>query len=281
MILCSISTGIQAQQTKTAEGTIRYMIPQNLTLAQAEFYAVEQAKLQIIADNFGTIISRSDALTFKNKDGISSVESLTNAGLEVRGEWIATIGEPKIKRIVENNEYILVVSIRGQIREIISAPIDFHAKVLRNGVTDNCESDTFKQGDKMYMSFQTPEDGYVSIYITDGEVVQCLYPYKGLGDEIMKIEEDRRYIFFSKENSGELDPLYVPERRLGCNDDNEHDRIYLIFSPNKYSKAVDHSDENEIGPRTLSFKDFHSWLSRLRRFDKELTYKVFDIVINK
>lgn len=280
VVLLTFTTSLHAQREITDRGTVSYVVPDNVTISQAEMFAVESAKLKIIADNFGTVLERYDNTSIMNKEGISSVESLTFAGAEVRGEWIATIGEPKITRKVINNKFVIDVTIMGRIREIISAPIEFRAKVLRNGVTDNCESDRFKVNDMMYMSFQAPEDGYVSVYMTDGKTVQCLFPYNGLPSEYMKVRSDERYVFFSKENSGEIDPFRVSECMLGCNGDNEHDRLYVIFSPHKYSKAVDHADAREDLPRILSNEEFHTWLSRLRRLDKELTYKVFDIVIN-
>lgn len=279
--LVGLSTDLHAQRELTVRGTESYVIPKNMTMEQAEVFAVESAKLRIIADNFGTVVGSTDILTIANKDGMSSVESLLMAGTEVKGEWIATVGEPRITRKVVNNEFVIDVTIQGRIREIISAPVDFHAKVLRNGVTDNCISDRFKIYDRMYVSFQTPESGYVSVYMTDNKIVQCLFPYNGLPSEYMKVEADKRYVFFSKSDSGDIDPFRVSECILGCNEDNEHNRIYIIFSSNKYSKAVDHSGEKDGMPRELSFEEFHAWFSKLRRIDKELTYKAFDIVISE
>lgn len=280
-ILICMRIDVQAQQIRSAKGTDLYVIPKNMTLEQAEAFAVEQAKLRIIADNFGTIVGSASTMTMSSRNGESEASSFTFGETEVKGEWIETTNGPNIERKVVNNEFVLEVTIAGKIREIISAPIMYNAKVLRNGVTDNCESDSFKQRDYMYMSFQSPESGYVSIYITDGKDVQCLFPYEGLSAEYMKIMADKRYVFFSKENSGELDPMKVTRCPLGCRENNEHNRIYLIFSPNKYSKAVDYSASMDNMPRHLSFEEFHNWLSKLRRLDKELTCKPFDIIISK
>lgn len=280
LLLFCMSANLHAQREITDRGTFSYVIPKNVTLDQAEVFAVESAKLSIIADNFGTVVGSNANLLISNRGGVSSVESLILAGTEVRGDWIATIGEPKITRKVVNNEFVLDVTIQGRIREIVSAPIEFHARVLRNGVTDNCVSERFNEGDRMYISFQTPEDGYLSIYMTDGTIVQCLFPYDGLSAEHMEVQAGRRHVFFSKDHSGDIDPFMVKDLTVSCNTDNEHDRIYMIFSPHKYAKAVDYSNES-VMLRELSFEEFHSWLSRLRRMDKDLTYKAFDIIINR
>lgn len=277
-LLCIVSN-VQAQKTITDKGTGLFVIPKNMTIEQAEVEAVMQVQNQIIADNFGTIVGSASTMTMSNRNGEAQTNSFTFGDTEVKGEWLETTSGPHIVRKVVNNEFVLEVTIAGKIREIVSAPIMYNAKVLRNGVTDNCESDNFKHRDYMYMSFQSPEAGYVSIYITDGKDVQCLFPYRGLQADGMQVKADKRYVFFSKENSGELDPMIVKRCQLGCQEDNEHNRIYLVFSPNRYSKAVDHSAGD--APRVLSFEEFHNWLSKLRRLDKDLTCKPFDIVIRK
>lgn len=280
LTLLSLSFNLYAQRVITARGTEMYVIPKNMTLEHAERLAVEQAKLKVIADNFGTIVGASTALTISDGNGMSSIESFTFGETEVKGEWLETIGQPLIERKVVNNDFVIAVTIAGKIREIISAPIEFKAKILRNGVEDNCESNDFKERDKMYVSFQSAEEGHLSIYMTDGKIVQCLYPYRGLSSDYMKVEADKRYVFFSKKNSGELDPMRVMECQLACEADNEYNRIYVIFSPNKYSKPIDQSASNSM-IRTLTYNDFHAWLSKQKRLDTKLHCKPFDIVIKK
>ncbi|MBQ8573266.1 MAG: hypothetical protein IJ450_00225 [Bacteroidales bacterium] len=279
-LLCIVSN-VQAQKTLIDKGTGIFVIPKNMTIEQAEVEAVRQVQNQIIEDNFGTVVGSASTITMSNRNGQSETTSFTFGDTEVRGEWLETTSGPDIERKLINGEFALQVTIAGKIREIVSAPIMYNAKVLRNGVEDNCESDTFKYGDYMYMSFQSPEDGYLSIYITDGKDVQCLFPYEGLQSDYMHLKADKRYVFFSRAHSGEIDPGRVAICKLGCQEDNEHNRIYLIFSPNKYSKAVDYSASMDNMPRHLSFEEFHNWLSKLRRLDKELTCKPFDIVISK
>ena len=68
--------------------------------------------------------------------------------------------------------------------------------------------------------------------------------------------------------------------QLACEADNEYNRIYVIFSPNKYSKPIDQSASNSM-IRTLTYNDFHAWLSKQKRLDTKLHCKPFDIVIKK
>lgn len=279
--LLSVAVNMQAQQTRTETGTGIFVIPKNMTIEQAEVEAVKMVQNKIIADNFGTIVGSFTAMTLSDRNGESYTSSFTNADIEVKGEWLETTSGPYIEKKVQGDEFVLEVTISGKIREIQSAPIMYKASVLRNGVDDNCASDTFRHRDKMYVSFQSPEAGYLTIYITDGKDVQCLYPYAGLSAEYMKVSADKKYILFSRQHCGELDPMVVKECPLGCTEDNEPNRIYVIFSPNKYSKAVDYPGKGGNAPRSLPFEEFQSWISRLRRLDKEFTPRHFDIMIRK
>ena len=107
------------------------------------------------------------------------------------------------------------VTVSGKIREISSTPIDLRCKVLRNGDTDRCEDTSFRHGDYLYLSFQTPVSGYLTVYLTDGRTVQCLFPYKGLPVDTMKVDADTRYVLFSRRHSGNIDPSKVQKMRLG------------------------------------------------------------------
>ena len=55
-------------------------------------------------------------------------------------------------------------------------------------------------------------------------------------------------------------------------------RLYVVFSPNKFTKANDNAD----GPvRSLPFEDFHNWLSRIRKLDADMNLLPYDIVIRR
>lgn len=101
-----LSVNASAQQTRTAKGTEIYVIPKNMTLDRAEAVAVEQAKLRIIADNFGTIVGSSSTMTLSNKNGVSQSEIFTFGETEVKGEWLETLDGPHVERKVVNKKVI-------------------------------------------------------------------------------------------------------------------------------------------------------------------------------
>lgn len=279
-ILLLMSIECYGQRTVTDKISYMYVMSDSETVRQAEATAIKHAQLQMIADNFGTIIGSTTTLLISNSErNASDVRSHVFGETEVKGEWIKTIGTPLIEYAVVNNHFVIKVSIEGVIREIVSTPIDFHCKILRNGVEDSCESLSFKYGDYMYMLFQTPVNGCLAVYMTDGEIVQSLFPYSGLPASYMNIQSDKKYIFFSKEKSGEIDPNRVQRMQLGCKLDVEQNRIYIVFSPNSFIKAVDRANGNL--PRQLSFEEFHSWLAKIRQIDRQMNVRSFDITISR
>ena len=273
LILSSMS--LRAQKVVKDTHTTIYVVSPSETIRQAEINAVMQAQTEMIADHFGTFVGVDDLILIKE----GNTSGITYGKTEVMGEWIETTAEPIIKKAVRNDSFVLEVTISGKIRQIASTPLDLRCKVLRNGDTDRCEDTSFMHGDYMYLSFQTPVDGYLTVYLTDGETVQCLFPYKGLSVDSMKVEADTKYVLFSRKHSGNIDPSKVQKMRLGCTEDVEYDRLYVIFSPNKYVKAVDY--DNAGMPRQLGFREFHEWLSKNRRMDKELNVRGFGIEIRK
>lgn len=274
ILLVLIAADTYAQHLVSDTHTTVYVISDTESIKEAELNAVKQAQLEMIAKHFGTIVASSDYLTQTDK----GTSNFSFADIEVKGEWVETISEPIVCRSVRKGHFVLDVTVSGRIKEIVNTPIDLHCKVLRNGDSDHFEDTSFKHGDYMYLSFKTPVDGYLTVYLTDGETVQCLYPYKGLSAEYMQMEADNRYVFFSKQTPGNLDPNRVPRMRVGCASEVEYDRLYVVFSPNRYVKAV---DEDSEGPRWLGFKEFQTWLSRIRRIDKDMNVRAIDIEIRK
>lgn len=279
ILMLSIVFQASAQRTITDQIAYTYVMSETETIREAEMAAIKQAQLQMIADHFGTLVSSSSTITMSNVNGQSDIRDFTFGETEVKGEWIRTIGTTIIEKQCIDNQFIIKVAIKGEIREIVANPVNFQFKVLKNGSDDRFESTSFKHGDYLCLSFKTPEEGYLAVYITDGETVQCLYPYPGLPASAMVFKADRKYVLFSKENSGDLDPNMVRRMPLGCTKPLEHNRIYLIFSPNKFSKAVDYGG-GEM-PGYLSFTEFHSWLSSIRRRDTEMNVTPIDITISK
>lgn len=278
---CIFSICCFSQKIKTVSGEYTYYVPENIDLEKAKQIALERVKVQLIADEFGTVVSQNNATTVKNSNGKSDIDFVSVGGSEVRGEWIETIGEPDFMPSFDNGQMIIKVHIKGKIREIVSADINFKALVLRNGTEDKYEDDTFKSGDDLFLSFTSPISGYVAVYLVDNDgTAFCLLPYQNQEQGNVKINANERYVFFSEKLSPQNLKAYVDEYTMTCSHNQELNQIYVVFSPNTFVKATDGKREETL-PRELSNEDFQKWLARNRTKDKDMTYKKIAISIRK
>lgn len=270
-----------SQKIKTVDGEYTYVVPENVNLDKAKYIALERLKIQLIEEEFGATVSQSNSTLVKNNNGKSDVDFVLIGGSEVNGEWIETIGTPRYNIYYENNMLVVSVKAKGRIREIISTAVDVKSLVLRNGIEDRFESDTFKSGDDLYISFQSPTNGYLVVYLVDTEQrAFCLLPYQNMNEGSFNVEANKRYVLFSTQTaSSELKP-YVDEYTMTCTHDQEINQLYVIFSTSPFVKAIDNKLEKEL-PRELSNEDFQKWLVKYRTKDTNMVVKKTTITIRK
>ena len=286
LLLATIIVPAFAQKVKTVEGEFVYYAPENVSPAEAKRYALKQAQLNAIADEFGTIIAQTNLTRIEGNNEQSSTRFNSFGSSDVKGEWIETIGKPEYNTEYENGLLIVKCKVKGKAREQVSSQAEFQAMVLRNGTEDRFESEQFRSGDELYLSFKTPTNGYLAVYLVDDdEVVQCLLPYSGQQNGIYQVEANKRYVLFSEKESPHEQ---VDEYVLTANHEVEHNQMYVVFSPNQFFKAVDASSQKEVEskdiagfPRELSFEGFHKWLAKCRRRDKEMSLRKIMITIKK
>ena len=84
-------------------------------------------------------------------------------------------------------------------------------------------------------------------------------------------------MFFSKQLS--KNPDEVDEYVMSCVHDGESNLLYIIYSPNPFSKAVDHSTHAML--QELDYEDLQSWLLDVQTKDAQLQVIRKSITINK
>ena len=286
MLLLMLTLSSSAQKEKRVEGEFTYHAPENVTPAQAKAFALEQARLNAIANEFGTVVAQTNITQIETSNDQTNTRFVSLGSSDVKGEWIEDIGKPEFIIIFSGNTQIITCKIKGKAREIVTAKTDIQAKVLRNGTEDRFEDDQFNGGDDLFMSFQTPVKGFLAVYLVDDdESVQCLLPYRDQQDGIYKVEANKRYVLFSEKDDSQHP---VDEYVLDAERSQEHYQIYVIFSPNQFVKAVDKASQKTIDdpgtggyPRELTFEKFHKWLAKCRRHDRDLCLKKILLSVKK
>lgn len=270
-LLVVVSSAVYAQKMMSVTGTYTYYAPENVTLEEAKRTALERAKQSAIADAFGTVVTQSNSTIITNENGKSGSRFLSLGGSEVKGEWIETTQEPQYQISYDQGMLVVSVTVSGRIREIVSANIDIVAKVLRNGTEEKFESNEFRSGDDMYLYFKSPIDGYLTVYLLDEttQEVFSLLPYRASGDGAYRIEHDKSYILFSAKDESSK-PNIVDEYTMTCSREKEFNDLYIIFSPNPFTKANSKGARDEALPRQLGYEEFVKWLVKLKKMDAQV-----------
>lgn len=286
-------------EVKTVTAECDYIMNPRETLEEARINAIEQAKVQAIANEFGLTMNLTNFTTLSADKNYDSERFNSFAMSDVNGEWIQTISED-VTPIFDKNMTIFHVKIKGKVREIVSNPIELELKILANGTNPKMNlirDDRLMVGDYLYVYFMSPIDGYLTMYLEDcqsDEKIQALVPYRGMNEGSMKIEANKPYIFFSREDAEPAIANMVGRIKVNARNDIDYNRLYVLFSPNQFVKALDNDNASPEAsfqdrngntihrlPREIEVKAFQNWLSKTRLKDPDMQLKTVIFSIEK
>ncbi len=274
-------TGLFAQKIKIVEGTYTYYAPSTMSLQQAEQEALRCAQIEALANEFGTLVAQSSLSVTTSGYGWGDKFYQEGASL-VKGEWIETLGEPQFERGFYDNGLFVKCTVKGKAREIVSAKYDLDVKTLRNIPELNFQSNEFKKGDKIYLALKSSVDGCLAVFLHDktNDDVLSLLPYKHDDMNVVRVEKDVCYTFFSKKKN-RLGLRFNKEFVLGCEREQEVNVLYVVFSKNEFEKPLMDEDGAKNSLKTLAFDDFNSWLAKSIARDKDMQVEKRTIMIFK
>lgn len=271
--------GLSAQRVKKVCGEYTYYAELDESLVEAKNKALERAKINALAKEFGTVISQSTTLLESSDDGEEHSFFSQYSESEVEGEWIEDIGEAEYKvSFSDGTGLVVMCRVCGLARKYTNLTAEFEALVLRNHPELKDADVNFRNDEDLYLYFTSPSDGYVAVYLVDeSPTAYCLLPYRYDGDGQQQVKGGKEYVFFSREKAV-VEKDLVENYYLTCRNAIERNKIYVIFSKNPFTKAVDHNVKETL-PRELSYVDFQHWLGRLRAHDQEIGVKSIRVEI--
>lgn len=282
LLILGLSSGItsEAQRVQTLTGKATYYGDDNDSPASAKRKALEMARIDAMAREFGTVLSQT---TLQRNEALNGNEDnffATLSSTEVKGEWIADAGEPHYSVELDGDgHYVVTCRVTIKARALSNKAADFYAEVLRNGLTKKHAATDFRSGDEMFLSFTSPVDGYMAAYLVCGSDVMTLLPYLSSASGKCKVNRNQNYVFFSA-SQGDSPFGTADEYILQTDKGRELNQLYVLFSPNEFSKALDQGNGDGV-PRSQSYDNFVKWLEKLRRADDEMGMKVFNIIISE
>lgn len=284
IFLNPLSANAQKERIVKVEGEILVRIENNESRDQAKERAEELAKLDAIQNAFGTYVEQiTDIAVEEGKINYSIL-----AGTKMKADWIRTTDInftfPEEQPGNTKDGIIWIkCSIKGEARAISSkANLDILA--LRCPQKE-CEADKFTSKQNLYLYFKAPVEGYLSVFIDEGEKVRRLLPYEGAGNQSsVKTFEDTPYIFFEKPK-GAMASADIDELELYTNKVSEFNTLYILFSEEPYVKPILEMSltgaDNYIYPKSLTPASFHEWLSDCRAASPSFQDKKIKIKISK
>ena len=279
MAVCAfllVQTATAAPDVKKVSGTYTYYGDKNDSPAMAKRKALEGARLDAISREFGTIVSQDvlQADRIDSKGENNKFFSLSST--EVKGEWIADDGDPAYVVSLGNDDCLIVsCRVSGSAKSISNDAIDFQALALRNGSTKGNASTEYYAKDNLYLYFTTPVEGYLQVYLMyeNGDVLKLL-PYINDPKQEVKVKKDYDYIFFDENRPSSFGP--VDPMGISTDGEIEFNKMYVVFSPNAFSRPVMKTDKSGALPY-LSEEDFSKWLVKNRRNDPKMGVKQINL----
>lgn len=250
------------QRVVTICGEYKYIAPENISIAEAKAIAIERARLNALAEEFGTTVSQTNLATTHVENGTTRSDFISLGETEVKGDWLGDTKEPEIITTYEQNTLVVYASICGKARAIQNAGVELLISVLCNGI----ESERFYNNDKLSIHFKSPIDGYLSVFLCDDNVgvASCLMPYETEGGKARFVSKGQLYTLLSTK-----DPVYPyrEETILVTQKKSEFNTLVFVFSPRVFSMPI--TEQGEYLPE-LSVTDFRKWLRNNRVKDEEM-----------
>lgn len=279
LLLLSIPVFANSQKLKKVESEYTYYAPESMSLEQAKQIALERAKIQVIADEYGTVVSLTNFTTVINNEGKSAIDLQSIGYSDLRGEWIETIGNPNYDISYSDGMQSVYVKVKGKIREIKSSYAQIRAKLLRNMPELRYESAEFHNNDDLFVYFLSPINGFLSIYLIDNSgTAFCLLPYARQSEGAFTIEANKEYILFNKSNVGLSDQSIIDEYIMTCGTNPESNKLAIIFSENPFIRSSDFGVSDRL-PRQLNASDLNHWLAKSRACDTKMQYLEIPFII--
>ncbi|MCI4668028.1 MAG: hypothetical protein MRZ79_07695 [Bacteroidia bacterium] len=285
---------------KIVEGSYRLStVNMDVTDQEACSKCLELAKLDAIEKAFGRVMIQGNSTYIRNVQSGEEVETrqvfnMISESL-ANGEWIETLdkvckqpeGKKKpLKRKKYTYEWV-DCKVKGKVRKLSRPNWEMEVKTLSCPDEYSCEKTDFQEEEFFYVSMTCPVDGYVSMYLLEGEKFQRILPYYRVPSSMKKgipIEAQESYIFFSKSKDKLNIPDYVHPLQLYANTSKDLNRLYVIYSPKPLIPPIEQEGMKSVDfvmPNELSIEKFTRWMATQRALSKDVTIFTRDFTIQK
>jgi len=251
------------------------------------------AIINAIEREFGTYVSQESFVDVDDGNTQFRIFGKT----VIRGEWIKTTHEDfkEEMRTSKNgrrkkHELWMILKIKGKVRELTQPDIDFDY-FTTNCKKDVCQTSIFENGQPMYFHFQTPTDGFLSIYVVENDEAYRILPYQNMPvkyKNAVPVVADEKYLFFSSSGDNDYFPDFsrhlIDELTMVTTEKEEFVKLYLVFSTEEFLKpGLDDPEVEESSgygiPKSLEASALNRWLENNRMNNVNFYYRQMKLKI--
>ena len=281
-----------AQKIRTASGMAQFRLEEDMSKDELKEKLRHHAIINAIEREYGTYVTQESFVDVDDGNTQFRIFGKT----VIRGEWLKTTHEDFKEEMRKNkegrrnrHELWMSLKIQGQVRELSQPEIDFNY-FTSNCKKEVCKTGIFENGEPLYLHFNSPIDGYLSIYVLEDDQAFRLLPYKNMPiryKNAVPVKADQDYVFFSPygENYFEdFSKFLIDEMVMLTDKEEEYVSLYLVFSTEEFTKpslAVPEKipDEKYEVPKTLDSKTLTGWLESNRINNVNFYYKQLKLKI--
>lgn len=270
-----------AQKIKVVSAEYTYHVPETITPAQAKQIAIERARVEAIASEFGTIVAHTSSVNISNVNGKSDVAVKSIGTNDVKGVWIGDIEEPKLSATVTaDGNLVYTVKVHGKARARNTAEINLDVAILHHHTEGNVfkyypnNRNKNRDEEDFSVKFKAAANGFVSVFVLDdnNDIAFCLLPDEKGNGFAVPVEKSKEYHLLEPQDSSEETTYFTTDKS------SETDRVFVIYSTKQFSMPL--TNMGEYTPQ-LSIKSFESWLHNNLAKDEMMTVVQKSVTIKK
>lgn len=270
-----------AQRTAKVVGEWEVKISDDteVTFYEAKKRCIELAKNNAIKQEFGEWIGHTIDIVDYSKDGKSSNSSYEERiVVRGKGEWLEDVRAPELEMKYIDGTIFLKARVWGNAREVVSNNVMLKWMIQHDDNGIRKATTILQNRERFFVNFISPIDGYVAIYLMeDNGNGSCLLPYRRSNVRSYKVKGGKDYTFFDKEM--DLDPL-VDRLVLSTKKSRERFTIWLVFSPNEFTKCLDKAVDSKH-PNAVSIKEFREWKLQNQLIDHNMQFESRTVIVVK
>jgi len=287
MLLYSNWDSAWCQKVRNASGSAQSRLEAHMSKDELKEELRKQAIIQALENEFGSHVEQE---TFVDIEDGNTTFRITGA-TTVRGEWLKTTDErftEQLKEVKINGqrqfELWITCEISGKVRAVEKPSIDFQFET-GNCPRNDCHTSIFKNGESMFLFFNTPREGYLSVYVIEEDIAYRLLPYQQMSEaypNAVPVEANKEYVFFSnfREHDYFMDFSYTlaDELLMVTDKEEEYLKFYVIYSTEEFLRpALSEGGTRDAAglelPKSLPMDQFKNWLEDNRIHNADFYYR--------